>query len=155
MFYEWYLIYLYGARILKLYFVNILWFNLNSCYIVVYVDVFYVDTVYASAYWCLLTFEMLFQVPLPLTYAAMINFRFITYIYMIWRPISWTLICTIIFSAKSCLYTYIFWCFQIIVSLYIVFTLSHFYIVIQKTVKTVFKCWGSWTLLSHSLVSIL
>ena len=53
-------------------------------YIVVYVDVFYVDTMYASGYWCLLMFEMLFQVPLPLTYVAMIIYLFITCIHMIW-----------------------------------------------------------------------
>ena len=85
MFYEWHLIYLYGARILKLYCVDILWFSLKSCYIVGYVDVFYVYTMYASEYGSLLMFEMLFQVPITLTYATMVKCLFITCIYMVWN----------------------------------------------------------------------
>ena len=100
LFYEWHLIYLNGARLLKLYCVNILWFSLNFCYIAVYVDVFYVNTVYATEYWYLLMFEMLFQVPIPLTYAAMVNCLFITCIYMTWKPISYTLTIMLFILAK-------------------------------------------------------
>ena len=126
------LIYLYGAKSLKLYCVDILWFNLNSYLHCCLCRCFLCR--YCVCKWILIPTDVSNVISSTYTFNICCNDKLSVYYLYLYdlKHISWILICTVIHSAKSCLYTCIFWCFQIIVSLYIVFTLSDFYIVVQK-----------------------
>ena len=104
-------------------------------YIVVYIDVFYVDVVFASGYWCLHDVWNVISSTYTFTYVAMMNCLFIPCVYMLWNLSPELKCCTIIHSAKSYPYACIFWSFQIFVSLYLVFTLLTFILLSTKPQK--------------------
>ena len=108
------LIYLYGARYLNLYCVDVLWFSLNSCLHCCLCICFICR--YCVCKWILMPTDVWNVISSTCTFNMCCNDQmYVYYLYLyVLKPISWILICTVIHSAKSSLYSYFFYVFRLL-----------------------------------------
>ena len=132
---------------MDLYYVYFHFFCLNPGLYCSYVDVFYIYAIFTCECLCLHEIWDVISNVYTFIYVTIINCLFITCLYIFLKP---CFNCTVpSFVLQICFLIHICtWCYQIIVSLCMVITISDSYIVNPKTQKVIFVCWGTWTLLT-------
>ena len=131
---------------MELYYVYAHWFCLNPGLYCTYVYVLYIDAIFTCVFaWYLGCYSKCLYF-----YIFYNNKLFIYYLFIYIPKTLFQLLKTMpSFVLQICFLIHICtWCYQIIVSLCMVLTISDSYIVNPKTQKVIFVCWGTWTLLT-------